>query len=209
MHMKRRYRLYRRNDIFYLWDNLTGKRESLETTDADEAEQVLSARNQAQRRPEVSFQIAKAYLSASDPQMLQRTWQHVMDEAAKTKTGSTKKRWTRGMKEKPLDLIRNLKLIETRAEQFIAVLEKGTVSTNMFLRRLHNFALDMDWIAKAIIPRRQWPKIEFDDKRAITWEEHQQILAGERNPEWRAYYELLWHVGGSQTDVALAYWGGH
>jgi hypothetical protein len=33
-------------------------------------------------------------------------------------------------------------------------------------------------------------------------EEHQSILASERNPEWHAFYELLWHLGGSQTDVA-------
>src|SRR5262249_39363308 len=33
-------------------------------------------------------------------------------------------------------------------------------------------------------------------------EEHQKILAGERNPEWRSYYNLLWHIGGSQSDMA-------
>jgi integrase len=33
-------------------------------------------------------------------------------------------------------------------------------------------------------------------------EEHQKILAGERNLEWRAYYSLLWEIGGSQSDVA-------
>ena len=201
--MKRRYRLYRRGGTFYLWDNDTGKRESLATKDADEADQILAARNQAHRRPEVSFQIAKAYLSAADPLISSRTWQHVMDEATKTKTAGTKERWIRAMLEKPFDLIRHRKLIDTRAEQFIAVLEAGTISTNIFLRRLHNFALDMDWITRAIIPRRQWPKIEFEVKRAITFEEHQRILADERNPEWRAYYELLWHLGGSQTDVAL------
>ena len=28
------------------------------------------------------------------------------------------------------------------------------------------------------------------------------IVAGEQNPERRAYYELAWHIGGSQSDVA-------
>jgi hypothetical protein len=200
--MKRRYQLYRRNGTFYLWDNTTGKRESLQTRDADEAEQILTAKNQAQRHSAVSLQIAKAYLSGSDPLMLSRTWQHVMEEAAKTKCGSTRDRWMRAMKEAPFELIRNLKLIDTRAEQFIAVLERGTASSNMFLRRLHNFALDMDWLPKAILPRRQWPAVKFEEKRAITFEEYQKILAGESSAEWKAYYQLLWHLGGSQTDIA-------
>src|SRR5262249_38503427 len=62
--------------------------------------------------------------------------------------------------------------------------------------------LDMDWIPKAIIPRRQWPKIEFRPKRGITSEEHQRILTGECNSEWRAYYQMLWHLGGAQSDIA-------
>lgn len=95
-----------------------------------------------------------------------------------------------------------LPLIKTQGEHFLAVLHKGTVSTNVFLRRLHNFALDMDWIPKSIIPKRQWPKIEFASKRAITFAEHQALVAQEKNPEYLAYYELLWHLGGSQSDMA-------
>jgi hypothetical protein len=78
----------------------------------------------------------------------------------------------------------------------------GSIPTNVFLRRLHNFVLAMDWLPKPIIPRSQWLKVEFKDKRGIMAEEHQKILASARNPEWRAYYKLLWHIGGSQTDVA-------
>jgi hypothetical protein len=32
------------------------------------------------------------------------------------------------------------------AEHFLRVLAVGTVSTNVYLRRLHNFALDMGWL---------------------------------------------------------------
>jgi hypothetical protein len=84
-----------------------------------------------------------------------------MVAVVKTKKGSTHLRWTRAVKEYPFDSIRGLKLIETQAEHFLDVLSKGSVSTNIFLRRLHNSALDMDWLPKSIIPRRQWPKIEF------------------------------------------------
>ena len=62
------------------------------------------------------------------------------------------------MRETPFDSMRGLRLIETQPDHFLDVLSKGTISTNSFLRRLHNFALDMDWLPKAIIPRRQWPK---------------------------------------------------
>jgi integrase len=60
----------------------------------------------------------------------------------------------------------------------------------------------MNWLPWPIIPKRQWPAIEFKEKRAITWEEHQKILAGESNAELREYYKVLWHLGGSQTDMA-------
>ena len=106
------------------------------------------------------------------------------------------------MKEKPFDVIRRHTVIESRPEHSIEVLTQGGVSTNIFLRRLHNFALDMDWLPAAVIPRKQWPKIRFVEKRAITLEEHEKILSSERSEEWRSFYALLWHLGGSQTDIA-------
>jgi integrase len=40
------------------------------------------------------------------------------------------------------------------------------------------------------------------NKHAITWEEHQKIIAAEVNPERKAFYQLCWHLGGSQGDIA-------
>ena len=82
-------------------------------------------------------------------------------------------------------------------------MESGTVSTNLYLRRLHNFALDMNWLPWPILSKKRWPTIRFKEKRAITAEEHAKVIAREWDDERRAYYELLWHFGGSQTDVAL------
>jgi hypothetical protein len=48
----------------------------------------------------------------------------------------------------------------------------GKVSTNVYLRRIHNHALGIEWLLKSVIPRLQWPKPVFKDKRAITAEEH-------------------------------------
>ena len=53
-----------------------------------------------------------------------------------------------------------------------------------------------------VAKKKRWPAIEFKEKRGITWEEHQKIIAGESNTELRDYYELLWQLGGSQTDMA-------
>ncbi len=201
--MKERYRLFlRRKSIYYAVDNLTNKFQSLGTRDRQEAERLLLGLNEACKQPAMNLRLAKVYLQHSNPAFSSRTWQHVMDEAAKTKRGEAQLRWTRAMKEKPFGRIRNLPVIETRAEHFIAMLEEGTVCTNIFLRRLHNFALDMSWLPAPIIIRRQWPKIQFKDKRAVTLAEHRKILAGEQSPEWRAFYQLLWHVGGAQSDVA-------
>src|ERR1022692_3114858 len=47
-------------------------------------------------------------------------------------------------------------------------LRAGKVSINAFLRKIHNFAVDMNWLPATVIPRRQWPAIHFKEKRAIT-----------------------------------------
>jgi len=201
--MKQRYSYYpRENGVFYSLDHLTKKRQSLDTSDREEAQRLVNALNEACKQPAMNLQIAQVYLHHSNPDFAKRIWQDVMDEMGKGKTGNTKKRWDVAMKDKAFDSIKKLVLIKTQAEHFLEVLHKGTVSTNVFLRRLHNFALDMNWIPNSIIPKRQWPKIQFHDKRAITFAEHQKIIARELNPEYLAYYELLWHLGGAQSDVA-------
>jgi integrase len=56
---------------------------------------------------------------------------------------------------------------------------------------------------RRIIPRRQWPAVHYKEKRAITLAEHQKIIAAEVNPERKRLYQLCWHLGGSQGDIAL------
>lgn len=194
--MKERFRLYRRkaSGKFYIQDGVTGKQESLGTSDRMEAGRLLHARNEAEHQPAVNMQIARAYLTASDPKVATRRWQFVMDEAAKLKTGPTKERWERAMKDEAFDSIRQMPVLETRPEHFLRVLEHGTVCTNIFLRRLQNFALDMTWLPWPVLPKKRWPEIRFKDKRAITWEEHRKIMAGESNAELRDYYEILWRL---------------
>jgi integrase len=201
--MKPRYRIYRRQGgLFYLFDRHTGKRESLQTTDEAVAQRLLHARNEAQQQPMINRQIARAYLAVGDPQITKRTWRNVLAEIIKLKHDATQERWIIASKDHALDLILDLPIFETQADHFLRVLERGRVATNVFLRRTHNFALDMGWLPWPVLPKKQWPKVEYGAKRAITYEEHQRIIERERNPERRSFYELCWFLGGSQGDIA-------
>jgi integrase len=125
-----------------------------------------------------------------------------MDAMALTKHGDTLYRWNNATKDEAFNSIRRLPLLETRAEHLLHAMSEGTVSTNVFLRRMHNFAVDMSWVAWPVIPKRQWPAIQFREKRAITASEHERIISSECNAERRAFYELCWHLGGAQSDIA-------
>jgi integrase len=201
--MKQRYQLFKRGwGTFYCLDTTTAKQTSLQTKDLVEAKRLISAKNEADMLPGFNLQIARAYLQASDAEVANRDWQFVMTEIAKTKNGETKHRWETAVKDRNLDCLRNVQLIETRAEHFLKALSTGKPSTNVYLRRIHNFALDMNWIPWSIIPKRQWPKIHYKSKRAITLAEHQRIVEREENPERKAFYRLCWHLGASQGDLA-------
>jgi integrase len=202
--MKHRFILYRRKlgGMFYLEDTETRKQESLGTRDRAEATSLLNARNEAVRQPQLNLHIAKAYLAGTDSGVATRTWQQALDAIVETKSGSTQDRWRRAAKEKALDLIRDRVIIETQAEQLLACLKAGTVSTNVHLRKLHNFCISMNWLPWPLIPKRLWPEVRFQPKRAITVEEHLLIIEREKNPERRNFYELCWHLGGSQSDIS-------
>jgi len=201
--MKTRYWLYRRGKTFYLHDKQTGKQESLRTKVKAEAERIRQARNEAEAQPTLNLALARAYLSAHDPKMVTRQWQEVMDLMASKGKEVTQMRCANEMKRPPFDRIRNKTLHETSAEDFLAVLAKGGSSTNSFLRRLHNLALGLGWLAWPIMSSKNWPRPKTLKRRAITWAEHQQIINSTVNAEWRNFYDLLWEVGASQSDGAV------
>jgi integrase len=203
MNMKMRYRLFlRRKTVYYAFDDTTKTFTSLKTKDKADANRLLMAMNEAGKQPAMNLSLARVYLRHSDPMVTTRTWQNVLEEIIGLKTGPTQTRWKSAAKDKAFDLIRDRVLIETQAEHLLAVLRAGTVSTNAFLRKVHNFAVDMNWLPATVIPRRQWPAIHYKEKRAITLEEHQKIIAAEVNPERKALYQLCWHLGASQGDIA-------
>jgi hypothetical protein len=201
--MRKQFRMFRRGNVFWCQNNLTGKQETLRTKDRTAAERLMHAKNEAHQQPVINLQIARAYLMVGDPEIGKRTWQFVMEEIVKLKRDETQRRWKVAIKDRALDGLRRLPIMETRAEHFLRAMEAGKVSTNIYLRRIHNFALDMNWLPVPVIPKRQWPEVRHKEKRAITLEEHQAIVARENNPERRAFYELAWHLGASQSDIAF------
>lgn len=193
------------NGRFYIEDNSTGKQESLGTSDRNEALCLLHARNEALRQPALNAQLARAYLVGSDPEIGQRTWQSVMDALLRTKDATaprTRERYVSAFAEAPFHPIRQLPLIETRPATLLEVLHSGTVSTNMFLRRLHSFALHLGWLPWPILAYAQWPRLKYQTRRAITADEAQRLLDIEPHPEWKAFLQLLWHIGAAQIDLA-------
>ena len=201
--MQSRYRIFRRSwGKYYSEDLTTGKQQSLRTRDKAEAYRLVAARNEAEQQPAFSLHLARVYWKAGDPAAASRTWQHVMVEITKLKQGNTQERWRRAIQDSAFDTVRELVLLETHSHHLLRALEAGSVSSNVFLRRLHNLAMDMNWLPWPIIPKKRWPVVRFKEKRAITHAEHQAIVAGEANGERRAFYELLWETGGSQSDIA-------
>lgn len=180
--MTDKFRIFRRaSGVWYIEDKENGHQQSLCTRDGTEAKRLMLAKNEAYRQPAINIQIARAYLSASDPKLVTRTWQQVMETLVACKSGTNQDRWLRAIQDHSFDPIRKTTLIETRADHFLKVLEVGKVSTNLYLRRIHNFALAMDWLLKSVIPKATWPKITFKAKRAITADEHRRIVDRERN----------------------------
>ena len=91
--MNQRFIMFPRKGIYYCEDKTTGKQTSLRTRDEAEAITLLHAKNESFRQPVLNLQIARTYLTACDPVLSERTWQHVMKQIISTKTDNTLERW--------------------------------------------------------------------------------------------------------------------
>jgi integrase len=202
MHMKAKYTLFRRGGIYYSQDSATGQQKSLRTRDEADALKLINASNEAHRQPVLNLHLARAYLTASDPAFVERTWQTVMEQLQARGQESSRERYASVFKSPFFDGLRNKKLMETTTDDFLAVFKDGKVSIVYFLKRLHNFALSLGWIALPIVAPYLWPKYEPKDRRGITQDEHQSILAKEKRAEWKLFLELLWETGAAQSDAA-------
>lgn len=124
--MKQRYRVFLRPwGVYYCEDLTTGKQDTLKTRNKDEAFRIVAARNENEAAPAFSLHLARVYWKAGDPAVASRTWQNVMDEIPKLKSGDTRHRWLTAIKDEALDSIRDRVVLETQAEHFLRALEKG------------------------------------------------------------------------------------
>ena len=94
--------------------------------------------------------LARGELPHRDPMFSVRIWQHGLNGIIQIKSGPTQVCWKTAAKDKAFDLIRVCILIETQAEHLRAILRAGKVSTNAILRKVHNFALDMNWLPAVV-----------------------------------------------------------
>lgn len=208
--MKQAFGLIRRPwGVFYLKNKITGQQTTLKTSDKVEAQRILQAHNESECQPHFNLSLARVYLNGADPKLATRTWQDVMENIVAKKKDETRRRWETAIKDKNFDCIRKLSVCETRPEHFDRALLDGKVSTNVYLRRIHNHALGMEWLLKSVIPRLQRPKPVFKAKRAITAKEHAAIVQREQNSERRDFYELLWHTRRGAIGRGLPVGGRH
>lgn len=92
--MTDKFRLFcRASGVWYIEDKQSHEQESLRTRDVTEAKRLFNAKNEAQRQPAINIQIARAYLTATDPMLVTRTWNDVMQTLIKQKEGSNYERW--------------------------------------------------------------------------------------------------------------------
>ncbi len=181
--MKQRFYLFRRRGTFYVQDSRTGKQQSLDTKDRPTALRLLEVKRQSVADTGFNLLLLKTCLTTQDAQLSRRTWSTVMEQMQTYGRDSTRKRCARAMRCEAFKTLQHTRLIETRAEDFLSILNHASVSVTHYLKRLHNLALGLGWISFPVLASRLWPKPETKPKRAITLEEHERILAAEKNPE--------------------------
>jgi integrase len=188
--------------MWYGEEAATCRQFSLRARDEQVATTKIHALCEALRNPLLNRDIGRIYLAGADPSLATRTWQEMMNVYSEGGKKSSVERKEREFASDVYDPVRDLTLNETRADHFLAVLKAGGSSTNHYLRRIRNFARDMDWLLSNVIAKKVWPKIKHKVRNPVTAEQHAKIIAAEHNLERRNYYELVWMTGGSQTDIA-------
>jgi integrase len=134
--------------------------------------------------------------------MSTRTWVAVMREMGTHGSRLRRNAAREPFGSKAFDPIRHKPLVQTTAEDLLSIVHNNGHSVAHYLRRLHNLACDLGWLAWPILAKRVWPKIRSKHRRAVTAEEHAKIIASEKNPEKRPYYEFLYETGAAQSDAA-------
>src|SRR5262245_51004055 len=108
--MKKLYRMVRRGRRYYVEHVETGQQTSLGTSNHAEALRLWTAKNEAAQAPRLNLALARAYLSAHDQRMIERTCSEVMTEIVVRSKPKSKERYERAVREGAFDSIRNRRI---------------------------------------------------------------------------------------------------
>jgi hypothetical protein len=151
--MKQTFLMFLRGNVYYYEDTRDGEQHSLHTRDKADARRLINAKNESVHNPAaVNLQIGRTYIAASSPEMLTRTWMTVFVAMTPVKEGSTQERWDRVGKDPAYKLIWERPLLETQPEEILKVIKTGTIATHVFLRRMHNYAIDIHPLRSRTVP---------------------------------------------------------
>ena len=104
-------------------------------------------------------------MTASDPAFVERTWQTVMEQLQSRGKDTSRERYTVMYRLSAFDALRHKRLMETTTADFLALFQTNKPSIIDFLKRLHNFAVHLGWIAVPIVAPCLWPKYKPKDRR--------------------------------------------
>jgi hypothetical protein len=183
--MQDRYWLYQReNGVFYLQDKITCKQQSLKTRNAVAANRLLAGKNQSVELPMLNRSMAKTYLAAKSPELMERTWADVIAQYVNAGVPESRDRKERAFRSQPFMRLLKVKLLDTEADHLFAVLEhkKAGNAAHHYLRRIHNYALHLGWLLAPVMADAAWPAIRRKHFEAITEEEHLRILECSAKP---------------------------
>src|ERR1051326_8785108 len=114
--MQNRFTLFRRGAVYYSQDRNTGEQKSLRTRDEGEARTLIQTKNNAANLPLLNLTMARTYLAAIDPKLVSRTWADVMERFCSCPHTATRMRHQRVVRTKPMQFLKNKRLIETTAD---------------------------------------------------------------------------------------------
>jgi hypothetical protein len=191
--MKARYKLIRRRGIYYCEDSKTRHEWCLHTPDRQMARRILQAIWESEQMPFVSSAIAHAYMAAATSMVHENTWSDVLDLLLAEKNESPSKwRWELVRSHASLKPLWRLKVMHTRADQLFTLLREGTQATNLYLRRLHDYALDVHWLPWPILSKKCWTmalarmrrtQLLARNSKGLTPDAAQQICSSEESRE--------------------------
>ena len=122
--MQDRYWLYQReNGVFYFQDKITGKQQIVKTRNAVAANRLLAGKNQSVELPMLNRSMAKTYLAAKSPELMERTWADVISQYVNAGVAESRDRKERAFRSQPFMRLLKVKLLDTEADHLFAVLE--------------------------------------------------------------------------------------